>query len=324
MTEPVRWGIAATGGIAATMVAALSTLPDAEVVAVGSRTEEAARRFADAHGIARAHASHADLFADDEVDIVYVASPHNAHAAMTIAALDAGRHVLCEKAFAVNAGQAEAMVEAARRNGRFLMEAMWTWFLPPVIEIRDLVAGGAIGEVTAVQASFSVPIWDRAERLRLPELAGGAVLDLGVYPVAVSRFILGPPSEVRAVGTIGDTGVDRNIAGVLHHTGGAVTAFVAGLDAASSCTAEIVGTGGTITLDAPFHCTSGYTVDRHDGSPRHVVRPHQGLAHEAEHAMARIRAGHLESDVIPLQTSVETMRVLDEIRRQIGLVLPGD
>jgi predicted dehydrogenase len=243
---------------------------------------------------------------------------------MTIAALDAGKHVLCEKAFAVNAGQAAAMVEAAGRNGCFLMEAMWTWFLPPVIEVRELVLDGAIGELTAFQASFSVPIWDRAERLRLPELAGGAVLDLGVYPVAVARYLLGAPSEVRAVGTLGETGVDRNLAGVLHHPGGQVAAFVAGLDAASSCTAEIVGTGGTITLDAPFHCPSGYTVARAGAAPEHVDRPHRGLAHEAEHAMARIAAGHLESDVIPLATSVAVMETLDEIRAQIGLVLPGD
>jgi predicted dehydrogenase len=142
--------------------------------------------------------------------------------------------------------------------------------------------------------------------------------------VAFARYLLGPPTAVKAVGTLAPSGVDRSVAGVLHHEAGATATFFAGLDALSSLTAEIVGTGGIITVDPPFHATGGFTVNRHDGRPEHVDRPHGGLAHEAEHAMAHIRAGHTESDVIPLDTSVAVMETLDEIRSQIGLVLPGD
>jgi predicted dehydrogenase len=324
MDEPVRWGIAATGGIAAEMVGALRTIPDAEVVAVGSRTPEGARRFAHQHRIGRAHGSHRALCEDPDVDVVYVASPHSAHAEMTVAALEAGKHVLCEKAFALSAAQARRMAEAARRHRRFLMEAMWTWFLPPVVEIRHLVADGAIGALTTVASNFSIPVPETTERLHRPELGGGALLDLGVYPVAFTRHLLGPPTAIRALGTIGEQGVDTNVAGVLNHPAGATAVFSAGLSALSTVTAEIVGTEGIIAVRAPFHCPTAYTVNRHDGKPERVERPHRGLAHEAEHVMARVRAGHLESDVIPLAESIAIMETLDEIRRQIGLVLPGD
>jgi predicted dehydrogenase len=157
-TTPLRWGIAATGSIAASMCEALQTLPDADVVAVGSRTQDAADTFAERFGIPHAHGGYDALWADDDVDIVYVASPHSHHHAMTIAALDAGKHVVCEKAFAVNAAQAREMVEAARRNDRFLMEAMWTWFIPAVVDIRQRVLDGEIGELKVVEANFGIPV----------------------------------------------------------------------------------------------------------------------------------------------------------------------
>jgi len=321
-TTTIRWGIAATGGIAAQMVEALSTLPDAEIVAVGSRTAEGAQRFARAHGIPRAHGSYEALYADDEVDIVYIASPHSHHRDMTIAALDAGRHVLCEKAFAYNAAQAREMVAAARRNERFLMEAMWTWFIPAVVDIRRRLDAGEIGRVRLLDANFGIRVVDENGRHRRADLAGGALLDVGIYPLSFARFLLGDAVEVRALGELGPSGVDVNLGGVASFESGAHATFLSSLDVLTDLQATIYGTEGRIDVESPFFHTAAFTVRPTGGRAQRIEMPNAGLAHEAAHAMERIRGGHLESDVLPLATTVSTMELLDEVRRQLGVVYP--
>jgi predicted dehydrogenase len=323
MTDRLRWGIAAPGSIADQMATALSTLDDAEIVAVGSRSPERAAEFAERHAIPRSYGNYYDLYADPDVDIVYVASPHSAHRDMTVAALESGKHVLCEKAFAMNAAEARQMVETARRRKRFLMEALWTWFLPPIIDVRRRVAAGEIGEIRVVQANFGVPVLGEVGRHRELAQGGGALLDMGIYPVMFTRLMLGAPDAVRAIGRLGPTGVDANVGIVLGHPSGALGVLHTGLDALTPLTAEIIGTGGIISVDAPFWFATGFTVNRHNGRPEKVSMPHQGLAHEAAHAMDRIRAGHLESDILPLDTSVSVMETLDEVRAQIGLRYPA-
>ena len=322
--RPLRWGIAATGKIAARMCQALQGLPDANIVAVGSRTQESSDAFARRFSIPRAHGSYDALWADDDVDIVYIASPHSHHHAMTIAALDAGKHVLCEKAFAVNAAQARDMVDAAARNDRFLMEAMWTWFIPAVVDIRQRVLDGEIGELKVVEANFGIAVGDPDGRHRRLDLAGGAMLDVGIYPVTFARYLAGDPIEAKVSGTLGDTGVDATVGGVVTYAGGALGVFHTSLDMVSSGRASVYGTLGRIDVDAPFWFPSGFTVRLAGEEPVHVDMPNQGLAHEAAHAMERIRAGHRESDVIPLETTVSTMELLDDIRAQLGVVYPEE
>jgi predicted dehydrogenase len=318
MTPVLRWGIAGPGWIGGRMVEALRTLPDAEVVAVGSRDVGRARGFADRHGISVAHGSYEDLFADANVDIVYLAGPHSTHRDQAVAALVAGRHVVCEKAFALDARQAREMADAARAAQRFLMEAMWTWFLPPIIEIRRRIAAGEIGQVRALRADFAIHVLGDEGRHRNPELGGGALLDLGVYPVSLGHLLLGPARRVAALGELGPTGVDTNLGAVLEHDHGALTVLYTGLDASSGMAAEIIGTGGIIRLEPPFWCTEAFVVDRHDGRPERVEMPHAGLAHEAAHAMDRIRSGAVESDVIALDDSIAVMSTLDQIREQVA------
>lgn len=320
---PLRWGIAATGGIAGSMAEALATLPDAEIVAVGSRTQDAADAFAERFRIPRAHGSHAALCADPDVDIVYVASPHSHHQAMTIAALDAGKHVLCEKAFALDAAQAREMVDAARRNGRFLMEAMWTWFIPAVVDIRRRVLAGEIGDLQVVDANFGIIANDPNGRHRRPDLGGGAMLDVGIYPVTFARFLAGDPIGAKVSGMLGDTGVDTTVGGVVSFSGGALGVFHTSIDMLTNLRATVYGTRGRIDVDPPFWFPSGFTVRVNGEEPVRVDMAHHGLAHEAAHAMQRIRDGHLESDVIPLATTVSTMELLDDIRAQIGVVYPA-
>ena len=319
-----RWGIASTGSIAAKMCEALASSPDAEIVAVGSRTQPSADAFAQRFGIARAHGTYDALWADDEVDIVYIASPHSHHHAMTIAALDAGKHVLCEKAFAVNAAQAREMVEAAHRNDRFLMEAMWTWFIPAVVDIRRRVSDGVIGELRVVEANFGIPVTDPDGRHRRIDLAGGAMLDIGIYPITFARFLAGEPVDAKVSGTLGATGVDTTVGGLARVATGTLGVYHTALDMMSDRRASISGTLGRIAVDAPFHHPTGFTIRVHGEDPIRVDLPNRGLAHEAEHAMQRIRAGHRDSDVIPLETTVSTMELLDDIRAQLGVVYPEE
>jgi predicted dehydrogenase len=306
------------------MTEALQTLDDAEVVAVGSRSQEAADAFAQRFSIPTGHGSYADLYADPDVDIVYVASPHSHHHEMTIGALRAGKHVLCEKAFALNAAQAREMAAVAREERRFLMEAMWTWFMPVVIDAKRRIDGGEIGELVVIEADFGIVVRDEDGRHRRPDLAGGALLDVGVYPIALARYFACDPVEVRALGRLGPSGVDATVGGVVSFAGGAFGVFYTSLDATTTLGATIIGTDGQITIDPPFWFPSIYTIRVDGREPERVEIPNQGLAHEAAHAMERIRGGHLESDVIPLDVSISTMEILDEIRKQLGVVYPGE
>ena len=330
--QPIRWGIASTGSIAGSMTEALRSLDDpstgAEVVAVGSRTQEAADAFAARFEIPHAHGSYDDLFADDDVDIVYIASPHTAHCDMTIAALRAGKHVLCEKPFAVNAADARRMVAAAREHGCFLMEAMWTYFIPAVVDVKRRLDAGEIGDLTVIEADFGITVLDENGRHRRLDLAGGALLDLGIYPIALGRFLTGHPvggvADVRALARLGATHVDSTLGGVLRFDNDVISVFHTSLDVTSTLRATVIGTAGRIDIDPPFWCGNGFTVYRHGQPAEHIDLPSQGLAHEAAHAMARLRGGHLESDVIPLDVSIGTMEILDEIRAQVGVTYPGE
>ena len=325
MDEPLRWGIASTGNISARMTEALQQLDGAVITAVGSRTQSNADDFAAEHSIPTAHGSFDALIADPAVDIVYVGSPHSEHRAMTIAALDAGKHVLCEKAFALNAAQAREMIEAAQRNESFLMEAMWSWFLPSWHELQRRVAGGAIGEIVSIDANFCLSVADQDGRHRRPELGGGALLDLGIYPLSIGRFLLGEPIEVKALGRLTSQGIDAAVGGVMIHESGAITTFSTSLDATSDLSARIVGTEGRIEVHAPFWSPDAFTVHRRgtDG-PERVEIPHDGLAHEAAHVMQRIRTGHIESDVQTWAATIANMELMDDIRHQVGVVYDVD
>ena len=324
MTDTIRWGVAGTGNISNSMAEALAGIDAASIVAVGSRTQGAADEFAARHSIPSAHSSYDALWADPDVDVVYVGAPHSEHRAMTIAALDADKHVVCEKAFAINAAEAREMIDAARRNDRFLMEAMWSWFMPGWHDLRSRIAAGAIGEVVAVDANFCLSIDDESGRHRRPDLAGGALLDLGIYPLSLGRFLLGEPVEVRALGRLTNQGVDGLVGGVMLHREGAVTTFTTSIDAVSDLSARIVGTTGRVEIAAPFWFPSSFTIHRDGSDPERVECPNRGLAHEADHAMDRIRAGAVESDIQTWAATLANMELMDEIRAQLGVVYPSE
>ncbi|MEU0805472.1 Gfo/Idh/MocA family oxidoreductase [Streptomyces sp. NPDC005970] len=327
MAESVRWGILATGGIAAAFTADLLEMADAEVVAVGSRTQESAKRFAERFGIPRAHGSWAELAADEDVDVVYVATPHSAHREAAGLCLEAGRAVLCEKPFTLNVREATELVGLARERGRFLMEAMWTYCDPVVRRMVELVRDGAIGEVRAVQADFGLAgPFDPGHRLRDPAQGGGALLDLGVYPVSFAQLLLGEPDDVQARARLTPEGVDENTGILLGWDSGAVALLGCSLTADTPQTASVTGSAGRIEFPRGFFHPERFVLHRPGRDPE--VFAAQGGArrfqHEAAEVMRALRAGETESPLVPLDGSLAVMRTLDAARERIGVRYPGE
>ncbi|TDC69953.1 Gfo/Idh/MocA family oxidoreductase [Micromonospora sp. KC606] len=317
-----RWGILATGNIAARFAEDLRLVPGADLVAVGSRTPESAERFAARHDIPRWYGSWTGLAADDEVDVIYVATPHAAHHAATRVCLDAGRAVLVEKPFTLDLPTTTELVEAARARGIFLMEAMWMRTNPLVLRVVDLVADGAIGEPTGVRADFGLAgPFPPEHRLRARALGGGALLDLGVYPVSLAHLLFGVPQHVRAWAKLSPEGVDENTGIVLGYDSGAVATLSCGLVGPSGASASIVGTTGRIDLPEPFFRPGAAVLHRAGAEPETLPAElvGGGYQHEAAEVQRCLAAGLTESPLVPHSATLEVITLLDGIREQIGV-----
>ena len=259
--RPVRWGILGTGHIASRFAEALSTLPDVRLLAVGSRRRATAEAFARRHRAERTYGSYVELAADPDLDIVYVASPHALHRDHSLLCLEAGKAVLCEKPFALNAREAREVVAAARTRGLFCMEAMWTRFLPTMRRLIELLDAGTIGEVRMVSAQLGFPSEpDPTSRLFDPALGGGALLDLGVYPLALASQLLGQPVDVASAATFGATGVDEQCALLLRYEGGRIASLGASLRNLAPNEAHIAGSTGEIRVHGPLNQPQALTV----------------------------------------------------------------
>ena len=329
MADRIRWGIAGTGGIASKFAEDLALLPDAELVAVGSRGQASADAFGDRFGIAHRHVGHAALAADPEVDAVYVAVPHTGHCEAALAAIGNRKAVLVEKPFTLNAAEAEQMITAARAAGTFLMEAMWVRFLPHYVQVRELLAEGRIGEVRAVVSDRGETLsTDPLHRINNPELGGGALLDLGIYPISFASMVTGGrlPVRVEAVARRTETGVDAQSSMVFEYPNGAHAAISTSLDARGANRASITGTEGHIVLSRPWARVSPVELILNDETVRSTTLPHEGigLRHQAREVGRCLRAGELESPVIPLDETLAVMRTLDLVRERIGLKYPGE
>jgi predicted dehydrogenase len=314
---PIRWGILGTGGMARTFTEDLLALPDHAVVAVGSRSAAAARAFGAAYGIERCHGSYPGLAADEDIDVVYVATPQARHLADASLCLRAGRAVLVEKPFAMTAGEAAELAELARRTGRFAMEAMWMRFNPAVQAALGMVTDGVIGEVRAISADFGIDIAGHPRhRLWRPELGGGALLDLGVYPVTLATLVAGRPTRAEAVSVPAPTGVDAQTGILLRYPSGAVALLSCSLLDASPGTARIAGSRGQIQLDAPFFRPARLTLTRAGEEPEVIAKPFggHGYTHQAAEVASCLRDGLTESPTRPLSATVALMQVLDRIR----------
>jgi predicted dehydrogenase len=317
-----RWGILATGHIAGCFAEDLRLLPDAELVAVGSRTRESAELFAARHGVPRAYASWAELAADPDLDVIYVATPHAAHHEATMTCLAAGKAVLVEKPCTLDLATTTELVETARARGVFLMEAMWMRTNPLILRVVELIAEGAIGEVTHVRADFGAAgPFPPEHRMRARTLGGGALLDLGVYPVSLAHLLLGMPDEVRAWARISPEGVDENTGIVLGWESGAVASLSCGMVGPTAITASITGSAGRIDLPEPFFRPGSAVLHRLDAPPETIEADLTGGGYQYEAAEVQrcLAAGLIESPLVPHATTLEVMGLLDDVRALVGV-----
>ncbi|UKA64370.1 Gfo/Idh/MocA family protein [Arthrobacter sp. FW306-04-A] len=320
--EPIRWGILGTG-----FIAGIQTRDLVEncftVQAVGSRTLESSRSFSDKFNIPTAHESYEALVADPNVDVVYVSTPQTFHHAHALLALNAGKHVLVEKPFTINARQAQDVVALAEAKGLVVLEAMWSRFLPHMVRLREIIKDGTLGEVRKVIASHNQNLpKDPAHRLNNPALGGGALLDLGIYPVSFAFDVFGAPEGIKASASMTATGVDRQTAVIFEYAEGQQALVDCALDIAGANRATIIGTKGWIDVDSVWYTATTFTRYDADGSVAERFDQSvnsRGMQYQTSEMERLIRGGALAGTVLPPSESVSVMAAMDEIRRQIGL-----
>jgi predicted dehydrogenase len=318
----VRWGIVGPGRIARNVVRDFTQVEGAEALAVASRSIDRAQAFADEHQIPAAYGSYAEIVADDDVDVLYIATPHPQHHAIALAAIEAGKAVLVEKTFTATVAGAEEVVAAARRHGVFAMEAMWTRFQPAIVAARELIEDGAIGEVRQVQADLGVDQpFNPSDRLFDPAQGGGAMLDLGVYVVSFAQYFLGTPDRVHVSGSLAPTGVDAEAGLLLGYDDGRAATLLGSIKHYTPGSARIHGTAGWIDVQPRFHHPRTIVLTRHGHQPETITRPPVGggYAHELVEVTEAIAAGRTESAVMPLDDTLAVQRILNEACEQLGV-----
>lgn len=321
----IRWGILSTGWIARKFAQGLSVLPDAEIVAVGSRAQETADAFGDEYGVPRRYATYEALAADPDVDVVYIGTPHPFHKDNAILNLEAGKAVLLEKPFTINAGEAEEVVALAREKGLFLMEAMWSRYIPIIVKLRELLAEGAIGGVRMLTADLGFRSeFDPKSRLFDPDLGGGALLDVGIYPISFASMVLGTPTRIASLAAMGQTGVDEQAGVVFGYDGGQLTILHTALRTSTVHEATVMGTEGKIRVHSPWFYGTTLTLSIEGRDDEVISLPYEGNGYnfEAAEVNKRLREGKLESEIMPLDETLALMQTMDTIRAQWGLKYP--
>jgi predicted dehydrogenase len=326
-TTGLRWGILGPGGIAHAFANDL-VLNGMTVQAVGSRRADAAAAFAEKFTVPNVHSSYEDLVADPDVDAIYIATPHPFHAAQALLALEAGKHVLVEKPFTLTAAEAEAVTTRARELGLVVLEAMWTRFLPHMVRIREILAEGTLGELRSIVADHTQHLpSDPAHRINALELGGGALLDLGIYPISFASSVFGTPAQVTASATFRETGADASVATIFTYDDDRIATTLSASDAHGPNVASVIGTEGRIDIDSVWYSASSFTVynnanDVLESYTSNVVG--RGMQFQAFELERLVAAGELQSDVLPHSETVSIMHTLDDIRRQIGVVYPSE
>lgn len=325
MYEKIRWGIIGTGNIAKLFAHGLSALPDAELVAVGSRSQASADTFGDQFAIPRRHASYQALAEDPGVDAIYIATPHPLHRENTLQALRAGKAVLTEKPFTINAQEAREVIQFARQQRLFLMEAMWTRFIPAMVRVRELLAQGVIGEPHMLTADFGFRTGFNPEgRLFNPQLGGGALLDVGVYCVSLASMIFGKPERITSMAHLGETRVDERAAMILGYSGGQLALLSTAIRTNTPMEAIISGSEGQIRIPPLFWKPTHISVTVHGKEQTEIDLPlvGNGYNYQAAEVARCLREGQTESPVMPLDETLSIVEMMDTIRSQWGLKYP--
>lgn len=326
MHKKTAWGILGLGNIAGTFAADLALVKNARLHAVASRDSEKAVDFARVHGSERAYGSYEALFQDPEVEVVYIASPHSLHKTHTLAALQAGKHVLCEKPMGVNAREVQEMVEMAHSKKLFLMEALWSRFNPSIMRAHEMVREETLGPLSYLRADFAFPALDRdpAGRLLNPALAGGSLLDIGIYPVFLAYLMLGVPRDIRVLAHFHQTGVEKQI-GLLFDYPQAMAVLYSGFTSRSEMKAELSCREGSIHLEPRWHQAEALSVIQ-DGESRREEHPlrGRGYTYEIGEVHSCLQAGKVQSNLWSWEDSTALHRLLDRIRNRAGIDFPGE
>jgi len=322
VTDPLRWGVIGPGRIADSVTADFPHVEGAVPVAVATRDRGRGEAFAARHGIGRVHDSYRAIIEDPDVDVLYIATPHPMHHAVALAAIDAGKALLVEKAFTATVAGAVEVVDRARSAEVFVMEAMWTRFQPAVVALRELIADGAIGDVRSVQADLGIDRpWNPDGRLFSLALGGGAVLDLGVYPISFAQMVLGDPERVTAGGSVFETGADAEAAVLLEFGDGRTATLTCSLRGETPGSARVFGTEGWIDVLPRFHHPDTIVLHRQRAEPETITRPPAGggYAHELIEVTECVRAGRTESAVMPLADTLVVQDVMGQVLDQLGV-----
>lgn len=327
--ESIRWGVLGCGGIANMFAKSLRALPDGSLRAGASRTPGKAEEFVRKHDAEVAYTDYESLLSDPDVDAVYVATTHNFHYEGVKLCLEHGKHVLCEKPFTVNAAQARELIELAREKNLFMMEAMWTRFLPAIVKMKELLDAGVIGEVRSVRADFCAEgEFGKEHRMRNKDLAGGALLDLGVYPITFADIVFGDtPDQIQSSVYIGDTQVDDRSYYQMEYPGGRFAQLSSSFTHRAPNDALVMGTKGYIRVPK-FWMTQGLEICLSNEEPEILSFPladgGEGFKYEIAHAMECIDAGKIESDIHPLSKTLSIMQIMDTLRDHWGMTYPGE
>ncbi|WP_339667182.1 Gfo/Idh/MocA family oxidoreductase [Maribacter arcticus] len=320
----IKWGIVGAGNIAHSFSKDLALVSGGELTAVASRNLDKAQSFATEYGAPNAYGSYEELFNSKMVDVIYIATPHTTHARLSIAAMKAGKSVLCEKPLGVNKGEVEEMIKVAKENKVFFMEALWTRFNPTIKKVKELVDNGTIGDIGYLHADFAFFALDRDENGRLlnPELAGGSLLDIGIYPIFLSYLMLGMPKDIKASANFHKTGVEVQISMIFNYEK-AQAILYSGLNSNSEKKAEIAGSKGSIFVHPRWHETSGYTLEIDgDSSVVELGKVGKGYTYEIEEVHNCLNAGKTESDLWSHQNSRDLIEIMDTVRNKVGIVFP--
>lgn len=325
MSQITRWGIVGPGNIAHKFASGLKEIERAQLYAVVSRTLEKAEKFGAEYGVEHCYGNYEDFLGNDQIDAVYIATPHPFHKKFSIMCMEAGKAVLCEKPVAMNQVELKEMIDCARRNNVFFMEAVWTRFLPITVKLRELLAEGVIGEIKRVAADFSFNAPNKVGRLYEPELGGGGLLDVGIYSINYATMILGnKPNVISSVAYIGETNVDERASITLGYENGVMADLYCGISITTVHTATIYGAEGTITIDSFWQAKKlviAYYDDREDVT---IELDHRGngYCYEAEAVGRLLEESVKESPVMPLGDSMAVMQIMDQLRADWGLKYP--
>lgn len=325
MKKMIRWGILGTGYIARKFAEGLIHVENAELYAVASRNLSTAKAFAKDFQDIKYFSSYEELAACPEIDVVYIATPHNSHCSNTIMCLENGKNVLCEKPFAVNKHEVEKMIDVAKRNNLFLMEAFWTRFLPHMLKIKELIDNDTIGSITLLKSDIGFyREFDNSSRLFNKELIGGSLLDIGIYPLFLSLFLLGKPLTIQATAALGPTGVDHSCAFNLNYPDTTLAILCSSLVANTETITEIHGSKGMIKIDSLWFCPNNFTLNLHNGTQQRFEIEHKGNGYnyEAQEVTNCLLANKKESNIFSLNDSLLLIETLDSIRKNINLSYP--